>query len=164
MKDIITATFKNRFGAEEALQQLETAGILDSQISMLISDENRRHNFSIDAHTKADEGAAAGATFGGVVGAVLGAVMSAAVITIPGLNLVVTGALAAGLAGLGAGAATGGLVGALIGAGIPEYEAKLYDEEVRKGSVLVGVEVVSSDQKKRVKEIFERTHAYNIAA
>jgi hypothetical protein len=130
----------------------------------MISDENRRNNFAIDTHTKADEGAAAGATFGGVVGAVLGAVLSAAVITVPGLNLVVTGALASGLAGLGAGAATGGLVGALIGAGIPEHEAKIYDEEVRKGSVLIGVEAVSADQKKRIKDIFERTNAYNVAA
>lgn len=164
MKDVVTATFKDRFSAEEALQQLEAAGIMDSQISLLISDENRRHNFSIDTHSKLDEGAAAGATFGGVVGAVLGAVMSAAVISVPGLNLVVTGALAAGLAGLGAGAATGGLVGALIGAGIPEHEAKLYEEEVRKGSVLVGVEFASADQKKRIKDIFDRVHAYNVAA
>lgn len=164
MKDIITATFKDRLSAEESLRQLEIAGVTDSQVSMLISDENRSKNFNIDTHTKVDKGAAAGATFGGIVGAVMGAVMSAGVLVIPGLNLVVTGALAAGLAGLGAGAAAGGLVGGLIGLGIPEHEAKLYEEEIRKGSVLIAVDVVDGEQKKRVKSIFENNDAYNIAA
>jgi hypothetical protein len=34
---------------------------------------------------------------------------------------------------------TGGLVGALIGSGIPEDRAKLYEEGVRNGGVVMGV-------------------------
>lgn len=164
MKDIVTATFRNRATAEDALRQLEMAGVMDSQISLIVTDETRGSHFNIETGSKADEGAAAGATFGGVVGAVLGAVLSAGVIVVPGLNLVVTGALAAGLAGLGAGAAAGGLVGGLVGAGIPEHEAKLYEKEIRNGSVLLAVEPKDHDQKKMVKDIFKRADAYTIAA
>jgi hypothetical protein len=53
--------------------------------------------------------------------------------------LVVAGPLAAALAGAGAGGLTGGLVGALIGSGIPEERAKLYDEGVRNGGMVMGV-------------------------
>ena len=164
MSHIITAIFKDRMAAENALVKLEDAGIVESQISLLASDETRNNYFNIEDNTKADKGAAAGATVGGIVGAALGALMSASVLVIPGLNLVVTGALAAGLAGLGAGAATGGLVGALVGAGIPEHEAKIYENHLRSGNVLVAVETRDNEQKKRVKEILEREDAYDIAA
>ncbi len=43
------------------------------------------------------------------------------------------------LAGVGAGAAAGGLTGALVGLGIPEHEARFYNEELVKGAMLVGV-------------------------
>ncbi|HEY8189364.1 MAG TPA: hypothetical protein VIF12_01660 [Micavibrio sp.] len=164
MSHIVTATFRDRAAAESALARLEGIGITDSQVSMVVTDEARGNHFKIEDNTKADKGAAAGATVGGIVGAALGALMSASVIVIPGLNLVVTGALAAGLAGLGAGAATGGLVGALVGAGIPEHEAKIYEKELIRGSVLVAIDTRDNEQKKRVKEMFESTQAYNIAA
>jgi hypothetical protein len=47
---------------------------------------------------------------GGVVGAVLAASLLSAAQSIPGLNLVIAGPIAAALAGAGAGAATGGVI------------------------------------------------------
>ena len=164
MTKIITATFKDRFAAETALSQLEAVGITESQVSLLVSDDVRGRHFGLKEGSKVDEGVAAGATFGGLVGAVLGSVAAASVIVIPGLNLVVSGALAASLAGLGAGATAGGLVGGLIGAGIPEHEAKLYEKEVARGSVLIAVEAVDNDQKAVIKDILKRTEGFNIAA
>ena len=38
------------------------------------------------------------------------------------------------LAGAGIGAATGGLIGALVDLGVPEEQANLYAESVRRGS------------------------------
>ena len=60
-------------------------------------------------------------------------------IGLPGLGLLVAGPLAAALAGAGAGGLTGGLIGGLIGAGIPEERAKVYDEGVRNGGIVMGV-------------------------
>lgn len=164
MSNIITATFKDRYTAESALAELESAGIAESQISLIVSDSTRGRHFSIVEKTKIGEGTATGATIGGLVGAMWAALASASVLVIPGLNLVVTGTLVAALAGLGAGAATGGFVGALVGAGIPEHEARLYEKEVARGSVLIAVEARDADEKKMIKNILKNTEAANIAA
>lgn len=164
MSKLITATFKTRLAAEEALRQLEAIGITDRQISLVVTDETRGKTFNIEEGSKADEGAAAGATAGGILGAALGALAAAGTIVIPGLNLVVTGALVAGLAGAGAGAATGGLLGALIGSGISEHEAKLYEKDVKTGAILLAVHAKDGDQRDQVKAILTRADAYNLAA
>jgi len=62
-----------------------------------------------------------------------------AVIALPGVGLVTAGPLAAALAGAGAGALTGGLVGALVGLGIPEDRARLYDEGLQHGGIVMAL-------------------------
>ena len=47
---------------------------------------------------------------------------------------------AAGLARGGAGALTGGLIGALVGHGIPEETAKHYEQGIREGGIVMGVQ------------------------
>lgn len=163
MKNIV-AVFKSRATAEQALAQLESAGLRGDQISVVMTDAARGAHFALHESSKVDEGAAAGAGIGGLAGAILGAVLSASVLTIPGLNIVVTGALASGLAGLGAGAMVGGLVGGLVGAGIPEHEARLYEHEIKKGNVFVAVTVESDTQKDIVTRIFKNVDAKSMAA
>jgi hypothetical protein len=160
----VTATFESRAAAENALMQLEQAGIREDQLSLIVTEESRGNKLRINEKTRADEGAAAGATFGGVTGAILGSVLAAGTIAVPGLNLVVAGPLAAGLAGLGAGAASGGLLGALVGAGIPEHEAKLYHDEVKNGNILLAVDADDADEKDRVENVLKNAKAYNVKA
>lgn len=164
MTSLITATFKTRNAAEAALLSVEAIGVTNEQISVIVTDETRGNSFNLETGNKLDEGAAAGATAGGIVGAILGSLATATAIAIPGLNVVVTGALVSALAGLGAGAATGGLVGALVGAGITEHEAKIYEDEIKNGAVLLAVKPENDDQKDAIKDIFEREDAYNLAA
>ncbi len=164
MSQYITATFKTRHAAEDALQRLEAVGITDRQISMVTTDSTRGTNFNIEAHKQVDQGVAGGVTAGGLIGAALGALAIAGTIVVPGLNLVVTGAYVGALAGLATGAVAGGLVGGLIGAGIPEYEAKIYDEEIRSGAILLAVEARDDAQRTQVKKILQMTDAHNLAA
>jgi hypothetical protein len=160
----VSAIFSNRTDAQAAFSQLEDAGIADTQISLVMTDTARGTHFGLRESSKVDEGAAAGAATGGLIGAVLGMVASAGVIAIPGLNLVVAGAIVTGLAGLGAGAFAGGLVGGLIGAGIPEHEARLYEKESASGNVLIAVKAEDSEQEKTVKRIFKAMDGRDIAA
>jgi len=160
----VTALFKDRTEASEALIRLEGVGFREEQISLVMTDETRGTHFGLKEGNKADEGAAAGATVGGILGAILAGIATAGVIAIPGLNLVVTGALVSGLAGLGAGAAVGGLLGGLVGAGIPEHEAKIYEKEIQRGSVLLAVKVENSEQKKLATDILKSLNAMNVAA
>ena len=164
MSKTITATFKTRMAAEKTLRELERHGFTEEQISLVVTDQTRGKSFTIEEHSEADEGMAAGATFGGLVGAVLAGVASAGTIVIPGLNLVVSGSLAGTLAGLGAGAATGGLLGTLIGAGIPEHEAKQYENELKAGNILLAVDADSKERAEMVEDILNKVDAYNIAA
>jgi uncharacterized membrane protein len=164
MTSFVTATFKTREAAESALTELERKGFTDEQISMVVTDETRGNSFNIEEGNKIDEGAAAGATAGGLVGGILGSLATASAIAIPGLNIVVVGTAVSALAGIGAGAATGGLIGGLVGAGIPEHEAKVFEDEIRSGAILIAVKPEDGEQHQKAKEVFEKGDAYNLAA
>lgn len=164
MSHIITAIFKTRLAAENVMRQLESRGVTHQQISLVLSDETRGSAFGFEKDDKTEEGFATGAAAGGIIGGVLGGVAAASTIVIPGLNLVVTGTLVSALTGIGAGATAGGLVGGLIGAGIPEYEAKTYEDQVKEGSILMAVSCRDADQKKVVKDILADSESYYMAA
>jgi hypothetical protein len=79
--------------------------------------------------TKAPEGATAGAAIGGAIGGTVGLLAGMGMLAIPGLvPFIAAGPIMAALSGAAAGATAGGVVGALVGLGIPEYEAKAYQE------------------------------------
>ncbi|HEY0901696.1 MAG TPA: hypothetical protein VGD95_06190 [Micavibrio sp.] len=164
MSNFVTATFKTRMAAEDALRRLEAIGISDKQISMITTDSTRGAHFNLEQHSQVDQGVAGGATAGGLIGAALGALAVAGTIVVPGLNLIVTGAYVGALAGLATGAVAGGLVGGLIGAGIPEYEAKIYEREIRNGAILIAVDARDSAQKDQIKKCLEMSDAHNLAA
>src|SRR5205807_1845876 len=123
------------------------------QVTLLVTEETRGKHFGIKEHAKTEEGAATGAAIGGLSGALYMGLATAGALLIPGLNIVVYGTLIGALVGLGAGAATGGLIGALVGVGIPEHEAKLYEDAIRKGAILVAVQADDAASADIVKAI-----------
>ena len=64
--------------------------------------------------------------------------------------------------GAAIGGATGGLVGGLIGLGIPEIEAKRYEEKLKSGNYLIAVHTRDDDEEDRAKEIFKSAGAQDI--
>jgi hypothetical protein len=161
---IVSSVFKNRASADQAITELETTGITANQISLVLTDDARGQHFNLRESSKVDEGVAAGASLGGLLGVIAGAVLAAGTIAIPGVNVIVTGAVVSGLAGLGAGAVGGGLLGGLVGSGIPEHEAKLYDQQIRAGNVLLAVKARDHEQAKTVRTIFDRYNDTRAAA
>lgn len=161
MSQLITGVFHSRSRAEQAVDELMRLGFSRDDISLLMSDTTRGREFGLKESSKAPEGAATGATIGGVLGAVAAGLVALGTITIPGLQLVAVGPLVATLAGLGAGAAAGGFAGALIGLGVPEHEAKFYQEEITRGGILVGV-FAHSDRIKLAKEVMESAGAEHV--
>ena len=142
---MVTGMFRDRESAERAYTALANRGYTRDEVNLMMSDATRRRHVDADAATttergtKALEGAGAGAAIGGTVGGVLAAIAAAATLAIPGVGLVVAGPLAAALAGAGAGGLTGGIIGALVGSGIPEERARVYDEGVKEGGIVLGV-------------------------
>jgi hypothetical protein len=148
---MLTGMFRDRDSAERAYSSLSSRGYSKDDVNIMMSDETRNRHFGEDTPSselgdKALEGAGAGSAIGGTIGATLAAIAAIGTnVVLPGLGLVVAGPLAAALAGAGAGGLTGGLIGALVGSGIPEDRAKEYDEGIRNGGIVMGVNPRNDD-------------------
>jgi hypothetical protein len=135
----LSGLFRDRESAERAYRSLQDRGYSKDDINVLMSDETRERDYAdSELGTKALEGAAVGATVGGVTGATLAALAAlGTTFVLPGLGLVIAGPIVAALAGGAVGMLTGGLVGALVGYGIPEAEARQYEQGIRDGGVVL---------------------------
>lgn len=168
---MMTAMFRDRDSAERAYEELRARGYDKDDINVVLSDEGRKRHFSGDVDRDGDtelgnkslEGAGAGSAIGGTLGAIVGAVAAIGTsVAIPGLGLVVAGPLAAGLAGAGAGGLTGGLIGALVGAGIPEERAKVYEEGVKEGNIVLGFKPRTSEDARYFEDHFQKNRGEHI--
>jgi len=74
----------------------------------------------------------------------------------------VAGPIAAALAGGGGGAGTGGILGGLVGLGIPESNARAYEEVLREGGIVIGVVPHDNDDTSRIKDKFKELHGENV--
>ena len=137
----VTGLFDTYAHATSAVHALRDAGIKSTDISFIAnSPADIEH---VDA---VGDGATTGAELGAVLGGAGGLLAGLGILAIPGLGPVLAGgwlfATAMGaVAGAGLGAATGGLVGALTHAGVPESDAHVYAEGVRRGGALVTARV-----------------------
>jgi len=146
----VTGLFRDRESAERAYGSLTSRGYGQDDVNLLMSDETRKTHFvggrETELGNKALEGAGTGAAIGGTVGATLAAIAAIGTsVALPGLGLIVAGPIAAALAGAGAGGATGGIIGALVGSGIPEERVKDYEEGIKNGGIVMGVNARSDE-------------------
>lgn len=152
MTQTITRLFNSHSEAIQAVRELERAGVPESDISLIGNNQESWHeerSFAPRADgeevaEEAAEGAGTGAMVGGALGGGAGLLAGLGLLAIPGIGPVAAaGWLGATLIGAAAGAATGGVAGGLIGAlteaGVPDEEAHVYAEGVRRGGTLVAV-------------------------
>jgi hypothetical protein len=157
--------YKTRAEVESAVDQLKLAGFRNTDISVLMAENQGTKDFAHEKNTKAPEGATTGAGSGAVIGGALGWLAGIGALAIPGVGpFIAAGPIMAALAGAGVGGALGGILGALVGLGIPEYEAKRYEGRIRKGDILLSVHCDSSDWIQQAKDILERTGAEDVAS
>jgi Heat induced stress protein YflT len=147
-RTVVAGLFTEREAAVAAIDGLKAAGFDVADVGVAMRDRSDQSDLADETGAKAAGGAAAGAVGGGLVGGALGLLVGLGALAIPGIGPVLAGgalATAFGLgggtavAGAGIGAAAGGLVGALVGMGIPEAEAKHFEEGFQAGGVLVTV-------------------------
>ncbi len=150
--------------ADQIVTSLRGSGVLDRDISVLFPDTQGTKEFAHEHSTKAPEGAVTGASAGGVTGGVIGLLAGIGALAIPGVGpLIAAGPIMAALSGVAVGAAVGGVAGALVGMGIPEFEAKRYEDRVKGGNILMAVHSESSETTKRVKDVFKSAGAEDIS-
>ena len=168
-QSMVTAVFRNRFDADQAFEELYRMGYTDREINVLMS-ENTKASWYSDKEpgkhskgTMATEGMGVGGAIGTGVGAAVAAIAAIGTsVAIPGLGMVIAGPLAAALVGAGAGAVTGGLVGALVGWGIPESNAKAYEQALKDGGIALGVVPRTNEDAGTIRKKFEDLHGDNI--
>ncbi len=154
--------FPTRAAAEKALHELKNSGFNMDRVSVVTKDGDRIDEIEgatvRDEGTaardktgnKADKGAGVGAVSGGTLGGLTGLLVGLGTLAIPGVGPIMLAgatatALATTVAGGAIGAATGGLLGGLVGLGIPEKEAKHYNDRVHQGDYLIIVDGTESD-------------------
>ncbi len=157
--------FSHRQDAEAALTELRDAGFSMSQVSLIAKDGDRNNpvggvNTQSDVGNKAGKSATAGAVTGGALGGLGGLLVGLGALAIPGVGPVIAGgalatALATTAAGGAIGAAAGGITGGLVGLGIPEANARAYNDRINRGDYLVIVDG-TDDELRRAETILKR--------
>jgi len=148
MTTTVSGLFDNRADATQAVRDLQALGVSRDDISVVSPNDGEIDDDMADTSDAAAD-AGAGAGIGAAVGGLGGLLTGLGIMAIPGVGPVVAaGWLAATAVGAAAGAvvggATGGIVGALTEAGVPERDANVYAEGVRRGSTLVTARVDDS--------------------
>lgn len=166
------AIFKTQDAAAQAVDEFKELGYDPTEISVIMKDMKATGTVSQGTGENIAAGATSGALTGGAIGALAGLLIGIGAITLPGIGgLLIGGPLAAALGLTGAAATTasgavtgvlaGGLVGGLTGLGIPPEEAKVYEDEIRGGGILLVVPA-RENRTDEVRDVFESHDAHSI--
>jgi hypothetical protein len=162
----LVGVFTDYSAAERAYQHLKETGYTEDQISILMSDEARTQYFEaphLHLHIVGDsikEGPGLGGVIGAGTGGILGAMAGAAVsFALPGVGLVAAGPIAAMLAGGGFGALAGSVLGTLFGLSLSEEEAHSYEEKIRQGNILIGINPHSEEDARNIRQEWQNLGA-----
>ena len=168
-QSLVAGTFRDQNSFDRAVSDFRSRGYTDDDFHVVMSEDTRNRYYAdedaeIAEGSKAMEGAGAGAATGGTLGGIIGAIAGiGGAVIVPGIGAV-AGPLAGALAGAGAGGAAGSLIGALIGAGIPEDHAKAYEEDIKNGGMMLGVNTRDEDDRDYVRDRYTEYGASNIYA
>jgi hypothetical protein len=145
----VAGIFNSRTSAERAAANLQSAGFLNDNISLLSPGMTDREVDTAVPTTETEQpgmGKAMGGAVGGALGAAGGATIGAAAASlfIPGVGPIlaagIVGAALLGAGGATLGAATGGAVENEIAPELPHDELFVYEDALRQGkSVVIGV-------------------------
>lgn len=145
-------------------ERISDQSLEDGTLKEKSSDSRYNRKYEIENPTKAPEGSTTGVVTGGIIGGALGLLAGLGALAIPGLGpFLAAGPLMATLAGIGSGGTLGGIIGALVGVGIPEYEAKRYENRLKEGGILLSVRTSNDNLAKKIKEILNKNGAEDVS-
>jgi hypothetical protein len=156
---VVSGLFRDIEQAERAYSATTQLGYQQEDINVLMSDKTRENYVSRtgggtplgekatesvpEASKKADVlGGPAGGTMGTIAPAI--AAIGTALL-VPGLGLAIAGPIAIALTAAGAAGIATGLIGAFTNWGIPSDQVEQYENSLRKGGVVLGVEAKSAE-------------------
>lgn len=140
-RTVAVGLYSDRDEVRRVLFELRQAAFKDSQIGLVTRDAEG--TVTADSVEEAPDHLGDGAVAGATAGVGLGALWGWAVVAglLPAIGPAIAGgALVSILASAATGAAALGLTGALLGMGIPEEEARHYEEQLQAGRTVVTVQ------------------------
>jgi hypothetical protein len=148
-RPVRVGVFESIDKADGAIVRLLNAGFSKSELIVVAPRSVKEHFRDVGASEPGGSHTARTAATGGTIGGLIGGVLAAAVLIGTGAGaLIVAGPLIAAAAG---GAAAGGFIGAMMSRGFDKEAATFYDQAIRKGKILVGVECEDGpDQRDRL--------------
>lgn len=180
MSKAVFCLVENQSQANHIVDQLIAARFMNEDISILYPNQTSNNdsedyetstrrpvkgNLRTEEHSKAPEGGVTGATIGGLLGGSLGLLAGIGALAIPGLGpFIAAGPIMAALSGSALGGSMGLLLGTLIGYGIPEYEAKKYENALKQGNILISVHTDNDEEIRRATDIMRREGGKDISS
>lgn len=159
--DQVSGIFSSYSDFSNLIETLNMRGYREDDISVLMSESTHKQYFAPQENTKAPEGATVGSISGGVLGALIGGLTAVGSVVIPG-GIMVAGPVIAALSAGAVGAVTGGLIGGLVGSGIPEHEAKFFEDALKEQGRILVVAHIPKAESDEVKSVFERCNAQRL--
>jgi hypothetical protein len=167
MQTTTIGVFHNQVDAEGAISELKALGVRDAEVSYVAMDDDTVVTTDGAGNSVAG-GTVSGATAGGIVGAIAGLAVANGIL--PGLGslfvagpvaaaLGLTGAAATTAAGAMTGAAAGGLIGALSSLGVDSRDARIYEDSLRRGGILI---ITRSSIATGIRNVFSKYRADEI--
>ncbi|MBO1264432.1 general stress protein [Proteiniclasticum sp. SCR006] len=150
----IAGIFSKETQALRAIERLRTDGYRDDEISVITSDKENYDRLSRvvgdDVMSSTDikaENAGEKAASGSVIGGIGGFLLGLGAMAVPGAGPVLAaGPIAGAITGAVAGGTIGGVAGLLTDYGIPEEEARQYEERITEGDIMI---LVDDDEERR---------------
>ncbi len=164
----IVGIFNTEDRALKAIHRLREDGYRDEEISVVTSNKESYDRLSRvvgddvvrDVDVSA-ESTAAKAASGTAIGGIGGFLLGLGALAIPGVGpIVAAGPIVGAITGAVAGGTIGGIAGALTDYGIDEEDARVYEERINQGDVMV---LVDDDETRRdhVYDNFYENESYN---
>lgn len=167
--NVVSAVFDNMSEAERAIRELRSAGVRDSDISVIGKHEGRMMESSGSGERTDDGDEPQSFLAKAAAGSGIGALLGVAALAIPGVGpLAAAGAIAesaiggAALTGTAIGAAAGGLSDILTKHGVDEEDSRYYQDRINQGGIFVSVKPdPASVPRDELQEILFRAGGHN---
>jgi len=159
----VVGLFETKEDANRAADELVREGFTHEQVGVIaghqLSQADEHVTAPEDSEAKVVEAVGKGLGFGGILGAIAG---GTAALLFPGVGpVVIGGALASVFVGAGLGASVGGVMAGLMSAGVDESDARLFEEGLRHGGVVLTVHTDEAHTRRAV-EILDRNGALDM--
>jgi hypothetical protein len=168
MKKAVFCIVKNQTQADQIINDLQRAGFPNREISVVLpqpggfSKTTSKKEGKSEKQNRSSGSATSGAPSG--VGGAIGLLNSLGPITIPGLGVfVAAGPVMVALSESAIEGGTGFFVDTLSEFGLPEQEAKRYQEALQSGGHLICCHVETSDECDKAKKILEKNSGKDIS-